>query len=88
MMRNRFFAFLMLGGILVAAPAGADETPVATPSPEERSLQGFGASAPECLEWSDGCAVCARNDSGVAHCSTPGIACQPSPILCRKEKPK
>jgi hypothetical protein len=98
---RRIFAplpFLALGLALLAAPAFADDAPpavapanpppAATPSPEEISLQGFAAASPFCLEWSDGCAVCARDDLAVAHCSTPGIACQPGPISCRREKPK
>jgi hypothetical protein len=80
---------VVLGLAFVPAPAGADEAPAAAvrpiPPAEEASLEGFAAGAPLCLEWSDGCAVCAR-DGKAAHCSTPGIACQPGPIVCRSEK--
>jgi hypothetical protein len=31
--------------------------------------------------------ACLRDADG-AHCSTPGIACQPGPIACRKESDK
>jgi len=78
--------------IIVAAlcatqpPARADDAPTAKPSAEQVSLEGYAATAPLCLEWSDGCATCARDDKNSAHCSTPGIACQPGPIVCRKEK--
>jgi hypothetical protein len=72
------------------APAAA-EPPAPSPAPsaltpQERSLQGFGAQLPNCLEWGDSCSVCQRDDSGAMHCSTPGIACQPETIVCRREK--
>jgi hypothetical protein len=76
--------------VLAPAPARADDAPAPKPIPpaEQASLEGFGAAAPLCLEWSDGCAVCARDAGKPANCSTPGIACQPGPIVCRSEKPK
>ena len=49
-----------------------------TPPP---SLQGFADAHPACREWSDGCAVCKRDEA--VHCSTPGIACQPAEITCK-----
>jgi hypothetical protein len=69
-----------------ATLAAADEAPAQ--AGEQASLEGFAAAAPFCLEWSDGCAVCARDDNNVAHCSTPGVACQPTAIACRREKAK
>ena len=36
---------------------------------------------PACLEWSDGCRVCARRAEGPA-CSLPGIACTVGPVRC------
>jgi hypothetical protein len=86
MNRTRVFILSVLLGFGVA-PAAADGA-TAGPSAEELSLEGFGAKTPACLEWSDGCAVCARDDRQAAHCSTPGIACQPGPIACRAERPK
>jgi hypothetical protein len=77
-------AFALLAG---GSPSFADDAP-ATPAPakaEERSLQGYAAQAPHCLEWTDGCAVCARGaEAAESHCSTPGVACQPSAIQCSK----
>jgi hypothetical protein len=72
--------------VLVLGVARADE--VSPPSAEQSSLQGYATAAPRCVEWSDGCAVCARAGDGAAQCSTPGIACQPGPIVCTKEKDK
>ena len=78
-----------LGWLGSAALALAEDAPAnnAPLSPEAVSLQGFGAQNAACLEWSDGCAVCLRDDKG-ARCSTPGIACQPVAIACRRETPK
>jgi hypothetical protein len=64
------------------APAEADTTPTDSARQEELSLQSYGAANPACLEWTDACATCLRAD-GVAHCSTPGIACQPAEIVCK-----
>jgi hypothetical protein len=68
-------------------PARAEDALRPTPA-EQTSMEGFAAAAPLCLEWSDGCAVCARDGANAAHCSTPGVACQPGEIVCRREKPK
>jgi hypothetical protein len=90
-MALRDFARLALLILVLAPPsARADDAPAPKPIPpaEQASLEGFGVAAPLCLEWSDGCAVCARDASNAPHCSTPGIACQPGPIACRSEKPK
>ena len=74
--------------VLLATPAFADDspTPAATPSPMDATMANFGAQRADCLEWTDACAVCKRDDAGAANCSTPGIACQPKPIVCSKAK--
>jgi hypothetical protein len=46
----------------------------------------YGAAHPECLEWTDSCRTCLRSPDGRVGCSTPGIACQPKDIVCKKEK--
>jgi hypothetical protein len=71
--------------------AGADEAAAPPPDPtptqnESLSLQGFGAKNPLCREWGDDCSVCLRDDKEAAHCSTPGVACQPAAIVCRQTK--
>jgi hypothetical protein len=60
------------------APAAA---PVGTP---EASLAGADAA---CLEWTDGCRVCARSDGKKETrfaCSNISIACQPTQGRCTK----
>jgi hypothetical protein len=80
----------LLALCLACAPVFADETPTPTPTPtpspsldpkEQASLRSFGAAHLDCKEWSDGCAVCKRDET--AHCSLPGIACQPVDITCK-----
>jgi hypothetical protein len=61
--------------------------PADPPTREQLSLEGFGAGNPTCLEWNDGCATCRRDAPGAANCSTPGIACQPTELLCKARRP-
>jgi hypothetical protein len=81
-------ALALLGGFIVCASADETRPPSSTPGAvETMSLEGYALAAPRCAEWTDGCASCLR-DSGGAHCSTPGVACQPGPIFCRGESDK
>jgi hypothetical protein len=50
-------------------------------------IQAYATDNPSCLEWTDGCTICTKPDSGEPHCSTPGIACQPAGIQCKKKAP-
>ncbi|WP_158812642.1 hypothetical protein [Methylocapsa sp. S129] len=94
MKRKRTFVRLGVAAFGFAASlslADADEAvapPASAPpiSNEAVTLQGFGMQNPLCREWSDGCAICLRDEKGAARCSTPGIACQPTPIVCRQAK--
>jgi hypothetical protein len=99
MKRKQMFARRVLVAVGFAASlsvATADEAPAPAVNPsaavlapaEELSLQGFAAQNPLCREWSDGCSICARDEKDALHCSTPGIACQPEPIRCRREMEK
>lgn len=47
------------------------------------SIQAYGRQNPACLEWTDGCVLCTSN-AGVAACSTPGIACIPAGLTCKR----
>jgi hypothetical protein len=60
------------------APTGPLRTSPA-PSAEAIAVQAWGAKNPTCAQWSDGCVVCTPEG-----CSTPGIACTPKEIACRK----
>jgi hypothetical protein len=63
-----------------AEDAKPEENPA--PAPPEAVL-AFGASHPECQEWTDGCVICARGVD-VVNCSTPGIACLPVETVCKR----
>jgi hypothetical protein len=80
-------ALAMLALAFACCPVRAEDALPPT-SAEQTSMEGFAGAAPLCLEWSDGCAICARDDANAVHCSTPGVACQPSSIICRREKAK
>ena len=48
-------------------------------------VQGYGRHNKDCLEWTDTCVKCARNQSGADYsCSNIGIACQPEEVRCVK----
>ncbi len=85
---------LALSLALPATAATADEQASPVPfqnrgatgkMPSDVSVLAYGAAHPECLEWTDSCRVCLRSPDGRVGCSTPGIACQPKEIVCKKE---
>jgi hypothetical protein len=87
--RFGLIALWLLAPLSLASGDEAASPPANPPlSAEALSLQGFGAQNPLCMEWGDSCSVCLRDDKDAAHCSTPGIACQPVAIACRREKTK
>ena len=48
-------------------------------------VQGYGRHNKDCLEWTDTCVKCVRNQSGGDYsCSNIGIACQPEEVRCVK----
>ncbi len=71
-----------------AAPASpsADPPAIELPKPsideqaEQKTVQAWGREHAECSEWSDGCVACTKDG-----CSTPGIACTPREIACRRK---
>ena len=103
MRNNRFTRAILCAAalLILAAPAGADEAqpsplraplPLSEPAPPGKpaaiSVQGWGADNANCAEWTNSCVVCQRNEAGVAACSTPGIACQPKDVVCRRQVEK
>ena len=77
-----------LAAIVVAAalPAFAEEAAAPAPAQEQIAVQAWGAAHADCAEWTDLCTVCARVPEGIA-CSTPGVACLPQPVVCRRSVP-
>lgn len=74
-----------LAAIVVAAalPAFAEDPVAQSPTQEQIAVQAWGAAHPACAEWTDLCTICARVPEGIA-CSTPGVACLPQSVLCRR----
>lgn len=56
------------------------------PDAEHRTLESFAETNKTCREWTDGCAICLRHDA-TFDCSLPGIACQPTALVCKAETP-
>jgi hypothetical protein len=80
---------LLIGAAVATAVvtrARAQETPKVPPTDIPAPVQAFGAQQLTCLEWSDNCVVCLREVGGPIHCSTPGIACLPEPVVCRRRQ--
>lgn len=73
---------LLLGLAPRAAWADSFGTP-ALRTGAATSVQGYGQQNPRCLEWTDGCVVCLATN-GHARCSTPGIACTPAGLTCKR----
>ena len=81
----------MLAGVLallvlptLASPASADAfTAPSVTAGASPSVQAYGRRNPACAEWTDGCVVC-TSASGRAQCSTPGIACTPAGLTCKR----
>jgi hypothetical protein len=70
---------------IVSSSAFADQAK--TPSVPARHpvpIQAYATDNPSCLEWTDGCTICAKSDTGAVACSTPGIACQRAGLQCKK----
>ena len=81
---RRIFASALL--CLAATPAFADAPRApALKAGAPISIAAYGRQNPQCVEWTDGCAVCVAS-AGKAQCSTPGIACTPAGLTCRRHK--
>jgi hypothetical protein len=88
MMFKRFIFGCLLSSFLATAGANADEPntpPLRPPAAEVTSVHIWGQANKSCAEWTNGCAVCARDEAGDFACSTPGIACQPKAVACSRQ---
>lgn len=75
------------------APVKAVDAPkVETPKADAKmpiTIQGYGATRPDCVEWANGCQSCLRDTkTGVINCSITGISCQPEKPSCKALKGK
>jgi hypothetical protein len=67
-------------GATIARAADIPNFPKTSPAP---ATQGNRLPA-DCLEWTDGCRVCARQKDGSDACSNIGIACVPQKARCTR----
>jgi len=72
--------------LAVSEPAPLPPPPPGKKLPPDISMEAYGTSNPQCLEWTDSCQTCARDSQNQTACSTPGIACLPSDISCNSER--
>jgi len=73
---------LFFSGATVAFADQPKAPPV--PPPRHVPIQAYANDNPSCLEWTDGCTICMKSETGAPSCSTPGIACQPAGLQCKK----
>ena len=91
-------ALAFCAALRLQSAAPADEA--AAPTKPALTLQNFGRSNADCLEWTNSCAVCRRLAGRPARagrpwsrrgavkfaCSTPGIACLPGELVCLQKQ--
>lgn len=80
--------FLLVSGS-VAFGQNQSSSPGVQKNSEELGIQGYGRNDTSCLEWSDSCVSCRRNQPAEEFsCSNIGIACQPQNIKCLRRSAK
>jgi hypothetical protein len=75
------------------AALGQNQSPSsdAPQNPSELTIQNYGRGDISCMEWSDNCVTCRRQQAGQEYrCSNIGISCQPKNVYClrRGDEPK
>ena len=79
----RSFSILFIWLLLAVATADAAEI-LSPPKPRAApAIEGNGLPA-NCVEWTDGCRICARQKDGSDACSNIGIACISSKARCTR----
>ena len=77
---------LALAALLLALPGAALADSFLAPQLKAgppTSIGSYGRQNPRCAEWTNGCVICVSAD-GRARCSTPGIACTPAGLTCKR----
>jgi hypothetical protein len=71
-------------------PAAPEPVPLPPPPtkavPLDIPMEAYGTANPECLEWTDSCRTCVRDEENRVSCSTPGIACLSQDISCKTKR--
>lgn len=85
-LRAACFVIALIGAIGAARADAPNAAPL--PKPNRVSMEGYGAQNPSCLEWRNGCQVCAAaaTAGGRPACSTQGLACTVGPVVCTRRK--
>jgi hypothetical protein len=82
---DAMWKYLILLCLLAVAGATAEAADIPNfPKAPVPSAQGKGLPA-ACLEWTDGCRVCARQKDGSDACSNVGIACVLQKARCTRQ---
>jgi hypothetical protein len=93
-MKNRLtlplvaLAFLALGAVSRARADAPRAEPMPAPEAGPATVFTYGKENPDCVEWTNACQTCTRDDKGAPQCSTAGIACTPGALVCRMTKAK
>ena len=82
--RDDLIGFTLAMIIVLGTVALAHVLPWATAVGPPSTPAAF-ENEPTCAEWTDGCIVCQRTDTGLA-CSMPGIACVPRDRQCLRRE--
>ena len=85
-MRCAALAFALVTAAATKLIADEEKTPP-MPAAHPVPIHAYASDNPSCLEWTDGCTICTKPELEEPHCSTPGIACQPAGIQCKKKAP-
>ena len=84
-MTRRAAAMLLVAAVWSAPAIAADldvKPPSEKPAPPAATI--FSPPDAACVEWTDGCRVCAKPATGEATCSNIGAACTPQPARCTR----
>ena len=85
---RRILASVPLAAMLLIGASAQQPPKPPDVASEDASIHGYGDHDKTCLEWTDGCRSCRRDDNGDPLCPNIGPACQPQAITCsRRSEP-
>jgi hypothetical protein len=79
--RCGYLNFLLLAMGIDAFGQDRRPSPNLSKNSRELGIGGYGRKDESCLEWSDSCVTCSRNQRG-GECSYSNIGCQPEIVQC------
>ena len=81
-------ALFAIGAVPRARADAPQAAPLPPPEAGPATVFSYGKENPDCIEWTNACQTCKRDEAGAPACSTPGIACTPGALVCRTTRPK